>query len=193
MTFFRERDAISNLMMPHTCKKRFAFVRGSCISLPQLWAPLPPRTSALRPVCVARHRRLSGRHIMEVQHAWELSKENVLPRKRGRDANELTRVFGATIGECGIGDSRAIEARVKYLRPRKPRSNPSYTAAHTPSHSFHRHSANPRTKGKRRRSSARSLASATTRWNRGCGALLRGARRLWLRMLHHGRHSEKTT
>ena len=45
--------------------------------------------------------------------AWELSKENVLPRKRGRDTADLARVFGATVGERGIGKVTAAEVRAR--------------------------------------------------------------------------------
>ena len=47
--------------------------------------------------------------------AWELSKENVLPRKRGRDTADLARVFGATVGERGIGKVTAAEVRALSL------------------------------------------------------------------------------
>ena len=53
--------------------------------------------------------------------AWELSKENVLPRKRGRDTADLARVFGATVGERGIGKVTAAEVRAR-ANPRARRT-----------------------------------------------------------------------
>ena len=57
--------------------------------------------------------------------AWELSKENVLPRKRGRDTADLARVFGATVGERGIGKVTAAEVRARARARGKLRASSS--------------------------------------------------------------------
>lgn len=37
---------------------------------------------------------------MEVQHGWEISKENVLPSRKGRNVNKLNRAL-ATLSSAG--------------------------------------------------------------------------------------------